>query len=84
MGATETSCSGLLVSAQKLGSEDTDGSSVSAGNSTFTFPANFSKMTNLTTGATVYMIDIITDIVVISFINYYPISFFRLRHLPRF
>jgi hypothetical protein len=53
MGASETSCSGLLVSAQKLSAEDTDGAPIAAGNSSFTMPANFSKMTNISAGDTV-------------------------------
>ena len=53
MGSTETSCSGMLVSAQKLSAEDTDGVPIVAGNSSFTMPGNFSKMANLSIGDTV-------------------------------
>jgi hypothetical protein len=53
MGATATSCGGLLLSAQKLSAEDTDGAPIAAGNSSFVMPANFSKMANISIGDTV-------------------------------
>jgi hypothetical protein len=53
MGATVTSCKGLLISAEKIEASDTDGSLITAGNSSFTFPANFSKMTNMSAGDTI-------------------------------
>ena len=53
MAPSVTECKGLLVAASKLDSSDTDGAAVAAGNSTFTLPANFSKMANISVGATV-------------------------------
>jgi len=50
MTATATACSGLLVSAGKLDAADTDGASVSAGNSSFLLPRNFTGMANLSAG----------------------------------
>ena len=53
MAPSVTECNGLLVAASKLDSSDTDGAAVAAGNSTFTLPANFSNMANISVDATV-------------------------------
>lgn len=50
MPPAEASCQGLLVSASKLDAAAADGSEVKAGNSSFTLPANFSGMANLSVG----------------------------------
>ena len=53
MDPSVTECNGLLVAGSKIDSIDTDGAAVAAGNSTFTLPTNFSRMTDLSDDATV-------------------------------
>ena len=53
MPPTDTACTGLLVSAGKLDSTETDGAAVAAGNSTFTLPTNFSGAANISEGDSV-------------------------------
>ena len=53
MPAIKTSCPGLLISAQKLSSSDTNGASISAGATTFRLPISFAAVASVAAGDTI-------------------------------